>query len=33
MGPKTTKVYETLRSRLASGGYAPGDKFPSELFP
>jgi DNA-binding GntR family transcriptional regulator len=30
MGPKTTKVYETLRSRLAAGEYAPGDKLPSE---
>ncbi|MBV2356686.1 NUDIX domain-containing protein [Streptomyces sp. J2-1] len=30
MGPKTTKVYETLRERLASGQYVPGDKFPSE---
>lgn len=30
MGPKTTKVYETIRDRLASGEYAPGDKFPSE---
>ncbi|MFD0209732.1 NUDIX domain-containing protein [Streptomyces hirsutus] len=30
MGPKTTKVYEKLRERLASGEYAPGDKFPSE---
>ncbi|MFJ4005427.1 NUDIX domain-containing protein [Streptomyces sp. NPDC090023] len=30
MGPKTTKVYETLRERLALGQYAPGDKFPSE---
>lgn len=30
MGPKTAKVYETLRARLASGGYAPGDKLPSE---
>ncbi len=29
MGPKTTKVYETLRERLA-GEYAPGDKLPSE---
>ncbi|MGW4345177.1 NUDIX domain-containing protein [Streptomyces sp. NPDC004690] len=29
MGPKTTKV-ETLRERLASGRYAPGDKLPSE---
>ncbi|MFG2161008.1 NUDIX domain-containing protein [Streptomyces olivaceus] len=30
MGPKTTKVYETLRTRLASGDYAPGGKLPSE---
>ncbi|MGA5709799.1 NUDIX domain-containing protein [Streptomyces cellulosae] len=30
MGPKTTKVYETLRERLASGQYVPGEKFPSE---
>ncbi|MEU9151638.1 NUDIX domain-containing protein [Streptomyces sp. NPDC048417] len=30
MGPKTTKVYETLRDRLTSGRYAPGGKFPSE---
>ncbi|MFJ4831757.1 NUDIX domain-containing protein [Streptomyces sp. NPDC088747] len=30
MGPKTTKVYETLRDRLATGAYSPGDKFPSE---
>ncbi|MFI8302582.1 NUDIX domain-containing protein [Streptomyces sp. NPDC085927] len=30
MGPKTAKVYETLHTRLASGEYAPGDKFPSE---
>jgi 8-oxo-dGTP pyrophosphatase MutT (NUDIX family) len=30
MGPKTAKVYETLRARLASGEYAPGDKLPSE---
>ncbi|MEU1454090.1 NUDIX domain-containing protein [Streptomyces avermitilis] len=30
MGPKTTKVYETLRERLASAQYAAGDKFPSE---
>nr|WSS61901.1 GntR family transcriptional regulator [Streptomyces sp. NBC_01177] len=30
MGPKTAKVYETLRARLASGVYAPGDKLPSE---
>lgn len=30
MGPKTTKVYETLRERLASGQYEAGEKFPSE---
>lgn len=31
MGPKTTKVYETLRQQLADGVYGgPGDKFPSE---
>ncbi|MDG9719418.1 NUDIX domain-containing protein [Streptomyces sp. DH24] len=31
MGPKTTKVYETLRQRLAEGEYGgPGDKIPSE---
>jgi DNA-binding FadR family transcriptional regulator len=31
MGPKTTKVYETLRERLADGTYGgPGDKIPSE---
>ncbi|MET7881813.1 NUDIX domain-containing protein [Streptomyces avermitilis] len=30
MGPKTTKVYETLTKRLATGEYAPGAKFPSE---
>jgi DNA-binding FadR family transcriptional regulator len=30
MGPKTTKVYETLRARLAAGEYTPGSKFPSE---
>ncbi|MFH8477689.1 NUDIX domain-containing protein [Streptomyces sp. NPDC018055] len=30
MGPKTTKVYETLQKRLATGEYAPGDKLPSE---
>ncbi|MFC7896399.1 NUDIX domain-containing protein [Streptomyces sp. NPDC057381] len=30
MGPKTTKVYETLRARITSGEYAPGDKLPSE---
>ncbi|MFH9329893.1 GntR family transcriptional regulator [Streptomyces althioticus] len=30
MGPKTAKVYETLREWLAAGEYAPGDKLPSE---
>ncbi|MEU1923539.1 NUDIX domain-containing protein [Streptomyces albogriseolus] len=30
MGPKTTKVYETLLGRLVDGEYAPGDKIPSE---
>ncbi|MFF3815807.1 NUDIX domain-containing protein [Streptomyces bluensis] len=30
MGPKTTRVYETLRERLATGTYVPGEKFPSE---
>ncbi len=30
MGPKTTKVYETLRERLAAGVYAPDDRLPSE---
>ncbi|MFJ8002408.1 GntR family transcriptional regulator [Streptomyces sp. NPDC096310] len=30
MGPKTTKVYETIREWLASGELAPGDKIPSE---
>ncbi|MFD7920517.1 NUDIX domain-containing protein [Streptomyces sp. NPDC059740] len=30
MGPKTTKVYETLREWLATGRLAPGDKVPSE---
>ncbi|MGX8262367.1 NUDIX domain-containing protein [Streptomyces thermocarboxydus] len=30
MGPKTTRVYETLRERLVTGQYAPGDKLPSE---
>ncbi|MGA5795072.1 NUDIX domain-containing protein [Streptomyces cellulosae] len=30
MGPKTTRVYETLRERLVTGEYAPGDKLPSE---
>ncbi|MFH8764627.1 GntR family transcriptional regulator [Streptomyces althioticus] len=30
MGPKTTKVYQTLRARITAGEYAPGDKLPSE---
>lgn len=30
MGPKTTKVYETIRQRIMSGELAPGDKLPSE---
>ncbi|MFF0741997.1 NUDIX domain-containing protein [Streptomyces sp. NPDC004111] len=30
MGPKTTRVYNTLRERLESGEYAAGSKFPSE---
>ncbi|MFJ5109334.1 GntR family transcriptional regulator [Streptomyces sp. NPDC088551] len=30
MGPKTAKVYETIREWLASGELAPGDKLPSE---
>lgn len=30
MGPKTAKVYETLRERLTAGEYAAGDKLPSE---
>ncbi|MFJ2196009.1 NUDIX domain-containing protein [Streptomyces violaceusniger] len=30
MGPKTTKVYETIRDWLTSGELAPGDKLPSE---
>ncbi|MFB6983972.1 GntR family transcriptional regulator [Streptomyces scopuliridis] len=30
MGPKTTKVYETIRDWLSSGELAPGDKLPSE---
>ncbi|BAG19717.1 MULTISPECIES: GntR family transcriptional regulator [Streptomyces] len=30
MGPKTTKVYDTLRDRLIAGEYRPGDKMPSE---
>lgn len=30
MGPKTSKVYETLRARLSSSKYGPGGKLPSE---
>ncbi|MGW1332897.1 NUDIX domain-containing protein [Streptomyces rubiginosohelvolus] len=30
MGPKTTRVYQAIRGKLASGEYAPGDKIPSE---
>ncbi|MFD3628475.1 NUDIX domain-containing protein [Streptomyces sp. NPDC058698] len=30
MGPKTTKVYQTLLTRITAGEYAPGDKLPSE---
>lgn len=30
MGPKTTKVYETIREWLASGELEPGEKLPSE---
>lgn len=30
MGPKTAKVYETIRQWIASGELAPGDKLPSE---
>ncbi|MFC5719874.1 NUDIX domain-containing protein [Streptomyces gamaensis] len=30
MGPKSTKVYNTIRARVASGEFAPGDKLPSE---
>lgn len=30
MGPKTTKVYETLKERLTSNKYAPGERLPSE---
>ncbi|WP_371791930.1 NUDIX domain-containing protein [Streptomyces sp. NBC_01023] len=30
MGPKSAKVYEAIRARLASGELAPGDKLPSE---
>lgn len=30
MGPKTTKVYETIRERVASGEYPAGERIPSE---
>ncbi|MBM9505036.1 GntR family transcriptional regulator [Actinacidiphila acididurans] len=30
MGPKTAKVYATIRARLAGGELMPGDKLPSE---
>lgn len=30
MGPKTTRVYETLRNRLDTGVYPPGERIPSE---
>ncbi|MGG7574744.1 NUDIX domain-containing protein [Streptomyces sirii] len=30
MGPKSTKVYETIREWIDSGVLAPGDKLPSE---
>ncbi|MFW3474571.1 NUDIX domain-containing protein [Streptomyces microflavus] len=30
MGPKTQRVYATIRSWIESGRYAPGDKLPSE---
>lgn len=30
MGPKTQRVYETIRSWIESGKYMPGDKLPSE---
>lgn len=30
MGPKTTKVYETIREWITDGELAPGDKLPSE---
>ncbi|MGW5990777.1 NUDIX domain-containing protein [Streptomyces anulatus] len=30
MGPKTQRVYETIRSWIESGRYAPGEKLPSE---
>lgn len=30
MGPKSTRVYQTIRSWIESGKYGPGDKLPSE---
>ncbi|MCX5013512.1 NUDIX domain-containing protein [Streptomyces sp. NBC_00555] len=30
MGPKTQRVYETIRSWIEEGQYGPGDKLPSE---
>ncbi|MEV7613962.1 NUDIX domain-containing protein [Streptomyces sp. NPDC089799] len=30
MGPKTQRVYETIRSWIEEGRYSPGDKLPSE---
>ncbi|MGW7054897.1 NUDIX domain-containing protein [Streptomyces sp. NPDC054887] len=30
MGPKSERVYDTIRDRIMSGKYAPGDKLPSE---
>lgn len=30
MGPKTQRVYETIRSWIESGRYGPGHKLPSE---
>ncbi|MFE7518380.1 GntR family transcriptional regulator [Streptomyces halstedii] len=30
MGPKTQRVYETIRSWIESGRFSPGDKLPSE---
>ncbi|MER7624266.1 winged helix-turn-helix domain-containing protein [Streptomyces sp. NPDC126503] len=30
MGPKTQRVYETIREYIESGRFGPGDKLPSE---
>ncbi|MFE4264942.1 NUDIX domain-containing protein [Streptomyces sp. NPDC056883] len=30
MGPKSTRVYQTIRSWIESGKYSPGEKLPSE---